>query len=216
METKNQQTSQKVPNQQINNEANRLIYEKSNSYRIHSDNLRWTLLGAYFVFFAAIINQSLTNPNNQKNSATAWIFLILFFVSICFLLMLSVQNWFYNLFAQYVNECEQRLSRNINLRTMQEFASENGKDITPFHPAFIFALLVVLIGSFLCLYISASIFFLAIWGNLKFDVIFFIIVILITLAFIYSFKHWDKTIYKGLIFTLSNIFKGPSKDSLIF
>jgi hypothetical protein len=33
--------------------ANELIYQKCNEYRLHADNLRWTLLAGYGVFFGA-------------------------------------------------------------------------------------------------------------------------------------------------------------------
>jgi hypothetical protein len=213
MGPQNQPIHHKNSDRPVNLEANRLIYEKSNSYRIHSDNLRWTLLGAYFVFFSAAINQLLANIN-QKELAVAGLFFILFIVSMAFLLILAVQNWFYNLFAQYVNECEQRLIRNINLRTMQEFSIEKGKDITPFHPAFIFALIVVLLGSCLCFSFSLNSFvlFLSLSNSpLILPVIFILSVVIAFPVFIYLFRHWDKKVYKGFIIKYSNIFKESPK-----
>lgn len=67
-------------------EENRLIYEKSNTYRLHADNLRWTLLGGYAAFFAAAATL-LTSENIQSRVELITLNVILFVISNTYLLV---------------------------------------------------------------------------------------------------------------------------------
>jgi sulfite exporter TauE/SafE len=118
-------------------DADKLIYEKSNTYRLHADNIRWALLGGYAAFFGATIQIANTPP----------IGVVLFLIAIVYLIVLGVQNWFYNLFALFVKECESRLAANERLRPLEDFAQEVGGEVNPFHPAFFFAMLVVVVSA---------------------------------------------------------------------
>jgi len=89
------------------NDVDKLLYEKANTYRLHADNLRWTLLGGYGAFFAAVIFQLKDNPV-QQDFQTAALFFVLFCVSILYLFILAVQSWYYNLFSAYVEDCEEK------------------------------------------------------------------------------------------------------------
>jgi len=63
--------------------------------------------------------------------------------------MIAVQNWYYNLFAAYVRECEQKLSAGEALRSLSQFETDKKvlKKIEPHHPAFSFALFIVALTS---------------------------------------------------------------------
>lgn len=191
-------------------EANRLIYENSNTYRLHADNLRWTLLGGYAAFFAAAATL-LTSGGNQSSMENVIINLTLFIVSNAYLLVLAVQNWFYNLFAKFVKECEERLSKGEDLRPMEEFAVQKGAYVNPFHPAFFFAEIVIALTSFyfllstfaspLCAFIDNKF-----PPNLKFiTVLIFIIIVLVVLSLYlivvnyFLFRRWNEIIYNKLI-----------------
>jgi len=205
-------------------EANRLIYEKSNNYRLHADNLRWTLLGGYAAFFTAAATL-LSSGRFTDPAAIAIINSILFIASNLYLLMIAVQNWFYNLFAKFVMECEDRLSKGQDLRPLEEFAVENGKNINPFHPAFFFGELIIAFTSFYFListfasplknYLDFAT--LKLPSNLQFAPIIFFILIAIILFLIYLwvinhflFRRWNDTIYKHIIKRFSNLWQQPS------
>jgi sulfur transfer protein SufE len=57
--------------------------------------------------------------------------------------ILAVQNWFYNLFARFVDDCEDRMVKGLCLISLHSFAQEKGQEINPFHPAFFLAALIV-------------------------------------------------------------------------
>lgn len=202
-------------------EVDRLIYEKSNTYRLHADNLRWTLLGGYAAFFAAAT--SLLSPQNTSNHfETVALNLLLFTVSYGYLFVLAVQNWFYNLFAKFVKECEQRLCDNKPLRPLEEFAVDQGPYVNPFHPAFFFAELVVSITSFYFLY-SAFILPLRALTDTLVQLIPFkaqIVPTLISISFVlviltfylyitnyFLFQRWNSIVYKRIIVPFSNLWQ---------
>ena len=202
-------------------EVDYLIYQKSNTYRLHADNLRWTLLGGYAAFFAATVTL-LPGNNNIGSIESVAINILLFIVSIGYLLVLAVQNWFYNLFALFVKECEQRLCDGKSLRPLEEFAVQQGSHVTPFHPAFFFAELVVAITSFYFLY-SAFAIPLRSFLDFSFDSIISEHQLVSTLTFIDSvlvilaaylillnyflFRRWNAIIYKRLIVPFSNLWQ---------
>ncbi len=101
-----------------------LIYKNANQYRLHADNLRWTLLGGYAAFIVAILSLSKSNIDIINN---AIFYLLLFAVSWGYFWILAVQNWFYNLFARFVDDCENRLTLGKNLQTLKSFAQKKRK-----------------------------------------------------------------------------------------
>lgn len=202
-------------------EANRLIYEKSNVYRLHADNLRWTLLGGYAAFFTAAATL-LTSGNSQSPTEFITLNITLFITSNAYLLILAVQNWFYNLFAKFVKECEERLSKGVDLRPLEDFAVEEGAHVTPIHPAFFFAELIIALTSFYFLYstfasplqayIAAKLITLS--PNFQFvPTLLFITCVIVILVFYlivlnyYLFYRWNETIYKNLIKRFSNLWQ---------
>jgi len=202
-------------------EVDRLLYEKSNTYRLHADNLRWTLLGGYAAFFAAAT--TLLSPQNTANHfETVAINILLFIVSYGYLLVLAVQNWFYNLFAKFVKECEQRLCDGKPLRPLEEFAVHQGPYVNPFHPAFFFAELVVAITSFYFLYsafvlplrafIDSLIHTIPPTSQIIPTLIFIGIPVVILTSYLiftnyFLLKRWNSTVYKWLIVPFSNLWQ---------
>ena len=183
-------------------DSDKLIYEKSNAYRLHADKLRWTLLAGYAAFFAVVTK--ILKENTGVDGESELYFLAFFIISTLYLLVLAVQNWFYNLFARFVTECEFRLVSGEKLRTLEDFAQANGESITPFHPSFFFALLIVAVLSswFLSEYFKA--------GFIATTVIF----VVYLSVFYFAFKNWNSIIYTNLIKPFSNLWnntKMPNK-----
>jgi len=175
-------------------ESDKLIYEKSNAYRLHTDKLRWTLLAGYAAFFAVVTR--IFSENGDCDSDIKLYYLVSFAISTLYFLVLAVQNWFYNLFAQFVTECEFRIVNEKNLRSLEEFAKERGEVITPFHSSFFFSLLIVALLSswFLSEFINA--------GTLTTLVIF----VVYFSGFYFAFKKWNSVVYRNLIEPFSNLF----------
>lgn len=195
------------------NEIDALIYKNANTYRLHADNLRWTLLGGYAAFIAGVF--SIINiKETGLESLDIKISILLFVISFGYLFILAIQNWFYNLFAQWVDDCEHRLIEEKRLRSLQQFAKIRGPEITPYHPAFYVAELIVGSIAFLFLYL-----FLAnlevptiseFINNLDKPLIFLLIGICFLIYFgvlHYIFKHWDRMVHKPIIVKLSNLYK---------
>jgi len=90
--------------------------------------------------------------------------------------VLAVENFFYNLFAEYVKDCEAKRDAKEKLRTLRQFAKDEARRVGPFHHSFFFAMLIVLFGNIgltgqlvsdertkLVLYIVSSVLFLLIF-----------------------------------------------------
>lgn len=173
-------------------DVNRLIYEKSNRYRLHADVVRWALLGGYAAAFAAMLQvQSNTNINY-----------LFFAISVVFVFVLAVQNWFYNLFAGFVRECECRLVEGTNLRPLEAFAKSEGENNTPYHPSFIFALVTVLLTSTVFMYRASGNMFCSVLNGL-----------LLLTTFFALFANWDRWVYKPFLKRLSNLFLDEKSKS---
>ena len=190
-------------------ESRRLIYEKSNTYRLHADNLRWTLLFGYAAFVTGVLAAlpDITQ-STQLQPYVPYLSFLLFLISNLYLFILAVQNWFYVLFADFVNECESKLLADQPLRTMQEFAKERGGQINGFHPAFFFALVIVVLTSsaFLMMTIEPWIETspLLPWAKVLLSVAIFVLLLTIYLGL---FKNWDRCVYKPIIQRLSSLLK---------
>lgn len=182
-------------------DSNELIYKNSNKYRLHADNLRWSLLGGYIAFAAAVFSFS-------KNNNTDSVFLttLACFVSFAYLWVLAVQNWFYNLFARLVD--------GRTLQSLQSFAQQKGKEISPYHPAFFFAELIV--GSityyFLCL--TTDKIYIPWITDLIYKIHPTMPLVLKGIGFVFFFlslhmvfRKWNSLVYEPIIKKLSNLYK---------
>jgi hypothetical protein len=193
-------------------DPNQLIYENSNTYRIHADNLRWTLLGGYAAIFAAVFSISDTGTSSF-DIANSTISFALFVISFLYLWILAIQNWFYNLFARFVDECEDRLVRGENLRTLQSFAKDVGSTVNPFHPAFFLAQLIVASAAFYFMFLVIKHSYIPTISELLNSLSSAFVNILTVVLFIvyfgilnFIFKRWDKLVYKRVIKPFSNLY----------
>ena len=192
------------------NDADKLIYQNANTYRLHADNLRWTLLGGFAVFLAAVLGASFNDQTANallKPSVT----LLGFIVSLAYLFILAVQNWFYNLFARWVDDCETRLIKDERLRSLQEFARAMGSKITPFHPAFYFALILVGTCAYLLLGRTVQ---LVVVHRLGIEVPTWALLTCWIAGMVgyfcllhYVFTNWNRLVFKPLLQRLSNLYQ---------
>ena len=195
------------------NENFQAIYTNANAYRLHADNLRWTLLGGFAALIAGLYSISLGRAGSGLE-ISAFIYFVGFIISLAYLWILAVQNWFYNLFARFVDDCESRMVKNIPLQTLQSFAKKNGAHITPFHPSFFMALLIVGTVSYVCLLLflnSVSVPYLTIVLNRmagSWPVFFKITGYFGYLLLLHMvFKNWNEWVYKPFIVKLSNMYQ---------
>lgn len=116
------------------------LFKNANSYRLHQDVLRWTLLAGYAAFLVGILSI-------EQSRLTDLSRILLVIIGVCYMFILGVENFFYNLFAEYVKDCEMRIDSGKRLRTMSKFSRAEGKRVGPFHHSFFFALLIAAFGN---------------------------------------------------------------------
>jgi hypothetical protein len=193
--------------------TDKLVYQASVTYRLHLDNLRWTLLGGYAIFLAAIVGLSQLTTNTIAISQPS-ISLLAFILSFVYLWILAIQNWFYNLFARWADDCETQLIGGNPLLSLQTFAKYAGPTISPFHPAFFFA--EILVGSVAYFFLTLTIknstipglteillsvptwLTIFLWGGVF--VLYFTFLNVV-------FLRWDKMVYKPIIRRFSNLYQ---------
>jgi hypothetical protein len=115
------------------------LFENGNKYRLHQDLLRWTLLAGYAAFLVGVMSLN-RKPNGVAAAA-------LVAIGICYMFILAVENFFYNLYAKYAKDCETMMAGGNVPRTLKEFTAAEHKNIGPFHHSFFFAILIVLLGN---------------------------------------------------------------------
>ncbi len=194
-------------------EVDKLLYQNINTYRLHADNLRFQLFLGYLAAFVAILSYLFTLKDVPVISTQAAILCIaLYLVSLLYMLVLAVQNWFYILFAKYMGECETRLRHGIHLRTLQEFTSEKGCKINPNHPAFNFVLLIYcilesILGFLVFVLLIPSHLTYRLSGLMAFGIL-CLHVFLLSLMLI----KWNTVVYESLIVKFSALFFAPEID----
>ncbi len=126
------------------------IYKNINKYRLHADRVRFTLFLGYLTAFAAILYYLSSKAITSLSSDIIVFCIVIYVVSILYLIILAIQNWYYVLFAKFKNECEERLLNKTKLRSLSKYAEDNGSRINPNHPAFILVFLIYcLINSYI-------------------------------------------------------------------
>lgn len=127
-------------------DTDRILCENANRYRIHQDTLRWSLAAGYAGSLAATL---VALPTMEQNSTGLPVLIStgLFVFGHVYLVVLGVENWFYNLFAKYVAECEQKLADGGKLEPLSKFTEKNREAISPLHPSFSFVLLLAVFGN---------------------------------------------------------------------
>ena len=175
---------------------NELLYQNANIYRLHADNLRWSLFIGYIAVLGFVYEKTID-------------YLLIWIFSAFFLFILAVQQWFYNLFAQYAKFCDENICKNEELVSLEEFAKLNGKNIKLDHPAYTFALLTVSICT--AIFASKALNSLLPIQEIPIWIIYLVLIIMHILFVILLSIFWDKMVYKGIIKTWSNIWKGTFK-----
>jgi hypothetical protein len=94
---------------------NELLFDNAHRYRLHQDNLRWSLSGGYAAFFFGSI-LLLTNPNVRSdaflvNHLELWLSV----AGSIYFIALGVENWWYNVFTYYARVCDEGMSRGVDL-----------------------------------------------------------------------------------------------------
>lgn len=183
-----------------------LIYENINKYRLHADNLRFSLFTGYFAVIATAIYY-FTNIQFRMSYC-----ILILIISILFMLIISIQNWFYVLFAQFMNDCEEKLVNGIALTTLNDYAKKNGQNIKPSHPAFNFIMIIFSLLEGYLLYLIIINGFP--WNKSLIDsklfnaLIFLMASGIFILQIIICYRNWDKFIYKIIIKRTSALFIG--------
>jgi len=173
------------------------LFRNANSYRLHQDILRWTLLAGYAAFLLGIL--SIESAKVQELSR-----IVLVAIGICYMLILTIENFFYNLFAEYVKDCESKSDLNEKLRTLKEFSESEVERIGPFHHSFVFALLIVLFGN------------VAITAPLPSVRTRIILYIMNSLMFILILLFWRPIVYPIIVKPIQKIFDISKKQKNIF
>jgi hypothetical protein len=190
----------------MENDKNGLVYQKANTYRLHADNLRWTLFAGYLAVFGTVYK-----------FCGFEIYLALWFFSLLYLFIMSVQHWFYNLFSQYTADCEERILHDKPLMSLKTFAKHCGAFIKLDHPAYTFALVIVSIcASIFCsrsLFFSKSLieFFRSnkCFGSDNYSRNIYIISMIVHILFVVSLSRcWRKFIYNIIIKGWANLWGG--------
>jgi len=202
----------------MTSKSDELIYKNSNTYRLHADNLRWTLLGGYAVFLTAIVGFS-HPPTNSLSISDPKISFLAFILSFSYLWILAIQNWFYNLFARWVQDCESCIIEKRPLRSLKTFADSIGPSVSPYHPSFFLSQLLV--GSvayyFLTItlknanfpWLTQPILSLESWLVFVIWLVGLIIYFAILNVF---FLNWQEWVYEPIIMRLSNLYKPLDKE----
>ncbi len=172
---------------------NKIVYTNAHTYRLHADRLRWTLFAGYLIVFGAVVE-----------NISGLLYCVMWVFSILYLLIASVQHWFYNLFAGYASDCEKKLINEEGLRSLEDYANIYGRYIKLDHPAYTFVLLIIAFCS--SYFFTKGIIFFKIFESGKSIYIFSGVmhgIIIITLS-----KYWDSIVYKIFIKKWSNLWGG--------
>ena len=172
------------------NEKDRALYANANTYRIHQDNVRWTLAGGYAAFIGATVK--ILSDKDVTNDIFFLLSLAIAFLLIgtFYLLILGVENWYYNYFADYVRDCETQIHKSLELRTLSSFGNKHKEEISPVHPSFIFVLSIVALGNsyYIFVILRKLIHDASYCWYLLITLIYFLIILLL-------FRNWNKTVF---------------------
>jgi len=80
------------------------MYDKAHTLRLHQDNLRWTILGGYFALMGGVL--AFLEKGNLCSNQRSAVICFAFVANNLVLLIVAVENWYYNLFTKFVHHCE--------------------------------------------------------------------------------------------------------------
>jgi hypothetical protein len=142
--------------------------------------------------------------------------IVLFLIGTCYLVLLAIENWFYNLFADYVKETEDRLMCKREVRPLSHFAKDKGHVTNPFHPSFYFALVAVTLGNTFFIIISLNRFLDALSAGaviiLCKAIIFLLFFSVYLWFFHFIFKRWERIVYRRIIHPLQHLYDSVQKN----
>lgn len=124
---------------------NQVLFENANKNHLHQDNLRWTLLAGFGLFF---ITGTATIHDPKFAAAHAlmhFIQIVLCVVGTIWFFVLLIEGWYYNLYIAYLGDCENRIARRQDLRTIAEYNKEKRPGMKSIHPSYNAALFFVLL-----------------------------------------------------------------------
>jgi len=122
-----------------------VMYDKAHVLRLHQDNLRWTILGGYFALMGGVL--ALLEKGtlcSEQQSVVAW---FAFVANNLILLIIAVENWYYNLFTKFVHHCEGSLVQNSQPKTLKEFQNQNAASVSVFHYSYAFLYFIVILAN---------------------------------------------------------------------
>jgi len=192
-------------------ETNSLLYESANRYRLHLDNLRWGLLAGYAGLMTALVSLAHDGQGQPLCNNTS-VNALLLVLSTAYFWVLSIQNWFYNLWARYVRECEQLLIAGKRLPALEVFAKKEGCKVSPYHPAFFLVQVVVgLIGTYFLVALVYEV--LAPFQPFSTDssgITRYVAAAPFAVAYVYghhlALRYWDRLVYRKILLRFSNIY----------
>lgn len=156
------------------------LFENANAHRVHADMIRWMLMAAFFTLFEVV--KSLKTEN----------LLIYWLISLLFLCAIMVQQWYYNVYALYVKNCEDHIIKKIDLLTLHQFEERFGWIVKLTHSSF---LIMLIIAALCCSEL------LSIYLGYRNPIIY-----ILHISLVLSASYWWNTIvYKQVILRLSNL-----------
>ncbi|MEW6360080.1 MAG: hypothetical protein AB1696_27340 [Planctomycetota bacterium] len=194
------------------NDRDQTLFDMANTYRLHQDNLRWLLAGAHAAFLSATM--TILAGDSVKDPLFLGMLTVAFFLAgTAFLLILGVENWYYNLFADYATDCEQRISQPEPqpLLTRSSFSEKHAEKVSPIHPSFIFTLSLLALGNtfYPIVFIAKAV----PNRNMVWSIVFVVGYLLFAgLYFAYLrwlCKHWNERVFERWIKPYQHLWKEP-------
>lgn len=176
-----------------------LLFENANKLRLHQDNLRWAIVAG----FTTLVGAGAALSENLPQTVEWWLPWFFLIVSSFTLIILAIENWYYNAFESYVSDCEERITRNKRLRSTDIFIRKIAQQTTPYHPSFFFVLVYVALIGAACLFVG-----LRNIGSVH-DAISLIAALLYMVIAGLLCRFWQRVTYPVLLRKLDQMF-GPS------
>jgi hypothetical protein len=120
-------------------------YETAMSLKLHQDTLRWTIFAGNVALvgsIATLLSDVDTDPGLKKPLGT-----LAFVAGNLFFIVLSVENWYYNLYSLYTKACEEKIAENKPIPAYRPFWKAHGRKVTQFHYSYTLVLMTVVVSN---------------------------------------------------------------------